>query len=236
METPTYTPAPKRVPAHRRQRVSKVIVYWAVGATIGLLTTLALLMIFVKFDPRRLIDNAPKKIPVAIQLPPPPPPPPPKLPPPPPPPKTPPPPVPSPTPPPPDIVVDAPVEANEPVVAAAPPAPPAPPAPAAPAVATSVSAAYFKSIYSALAKNVRYPDRARDNGDEGECQVRITFDRTGTISNSELVRKTGSRDLDAECLAAVRRTGRFPPVAAGEAPGTPYFAVVLPVSFTLEEE
>ena len=103
-------------------------------------------------------------------------------------------------------------------------------------MATSVSAEYFRRIQGALAKNVVYPPRAVENGDEGECQVRITFDRAGTISNSELVRKTGSRELDNACLDAVRRTGRFPPVAAGEAPGTPYFAVVLPVSFTLEEE
>lgn len=103
-------------------------------------------------------------------------------------------------------------------------------------MATSVSADYFRRIQGALARSVVYPPRAVENGDEGECQVRITFDRAGTISSSELVRRTGSRDLDAECLAAVKRTGRFPPVAAGEAPGTPFFAVVLPVSFTLEEE
>lgn len=97
-----------------------------------------------------------------------------------------------------------------------------------------MSAAYFRSIHSALARNVEYPPRAIEDGEEGECQVRITFDRAGTISNSELVRRTGSRLLDDACLKAVKRTGRFPPVAANEAPGTPYFAVVLPVSFTLE--
>jgi len=98
-----------------------------------------------------------------------------------------------------------------------------------------VSADYFRRIYSALAKNVVYPQRSVDDGEEGECRVLITFDRTGTITNSELVKRTGSRRLDEACMTAVRRTGRFPPVAASEAPGTPYFAVELPVSFTLEE-
>ena len=78
--------------------------------------------------------------------------------------------------------------------------------------------------------------RAIESGDEGECQVRITFDRSGAISNYELVRRTGAKALDQACLEAVSRTGRFPPVAAGEAPGTPYFAVVLPISFKLDEE
>ena len=128
--------------------------------------------------------------------------------------------------------MEAPAEKNDPVVSAT----PAPPSPPAPSVATSVSAAYFRSIQSALSKNVVYPPKAVQNGDEGECQVRITFDRAGTISDSALVRRTGSKLLDDACLGAVKRTGRFPPVAANEAPGTPYFAVVLPVSFSLEDE
>ena len=123
------------------------------------------------------------------------------------------------------------MEKSDPVVSAAPPAPPAPPS-----VATSVSAAYFRSIQAALARNVVYPPKAVQNGEEGECQVRITFDRSGAISDSALVRRTGSKLLDEACLGAVKRTGRFPAVAANEAPGTPYFAVVLPVSFSLEDE
>ena len=103
-------------------------------------------------------------------------------------------------------------------------------------VATSVSAAYYAKIGALLGKNVVYPPKAAQDGDEGECQVQITFDRQGVISNSSLVRKTGHASLDRACLDAVSRTGRFPPVAATEAPGSQYFSVVLPVSFKLEED
>lgn len=229
----------KRLPHSRRPKLSRQSLSIGIAATVVVHILLGVLLIKGMVGDHALEDKRPRKIPVSIQLPPPPPPapppPPPKLPPPPPPPKEIPPPQPTniPPPPAPEIVADVPAEKSEPTVAAA---PPAPPAPAVPRVATSVSADYYRRIQAALAKNVRYPPKAAQDGQQGECQVSISFDRSGRITGSQLVKKTGFPALDRACLEAVSLTGSFPPVSAAEAPGVQFFAVTLPVNFKLDDE
>lgn len=103
-------------------------------------------------------------------------------------------------------------------------------------MATKVSASYYAQIQGILARSAVYPEKAKANGDQGECQVRITFDRAGTISSKELVRRSGTASLDQACIDAVNRAGRFPPVSASEEPGVAYFSVILPINWKLEEE
>lgn len=101
-------------------------------------------------------------------------------------------------------------------------------------VGTSVPAAYYNSLMSIIASNMRYPPSAIRANQEGACKVRVTFTRDGSIEHAEVVEKAGFLALDAECHNVFERI-KFPPMAANSEPDKTDFSIELPINFTLSE-
>ena len=88
---------------------------------------------------------------------------------------------------------------------AAPPSSPLP-APAAPLV----SAGYRAALSSWLEGHKRYPDSARERGEEGRAVLRFRVDRSGRVLSYAVVQSTGHPDLDA-ALDQMMRGASLPP-------------------------
>jgi periplasmic protein TonB len=67
------------------------------------------------------------------------------------------------------------------------------PAPAAPVV----SAAYTRTLSAWLESHKRYPEGARERGEEGRGVLRFRVERSGRLLNYALVQSTGHPELDA---------------------------------------
>jgi periplasmic protein TonB len=91
---------------------------------------------------------------------------------------------------------------------AAPPSPPLP-APAAPLV----SAGYRAALSSWLESHKRYPDSARERGEEGRAVLRFRLDRSGRVLSYAVVQSTGHPDLDA-AIDEMMRGASLPPFPA----------------------
>lgn len=107
-------------------------------------------------------------------------------------------------------------------------------APAAPAIFKFVEQmpAFNGDLNAYLAAQLRYPDDARENGNEGRAVVQFIVNENGAISGVEVVRKSGFPSLDAE---AIRVVSRMPPWKPGKQQGKEvkvYFT--LPVTFKLD--
>ena len=98
-----------------------------------------------------------------------------------------------------------------------------------------VSAAYYSDLYRILSGNVQYPQSAALAGKEGDCRVRVVFDRTGAFQEFKLTKKSGIQSLDQACLHAVEMTYKFPPVPTDEQLDESYFVVELPINFVLRK-
>ncbi len=100
----------------------------------------------------------------------------------------------------------APSPAAPPLVATAPVV--APPAPA-----SSAEHGWRSALSSWLASHKRYPERARQRGDEGIVSIRITVDLTGRVLDVAVIRSSGSTLLDdaARNMLAGQRVPPFPP-------------------------
>jgi protein TonB len=66
-------------------------------------------------------------------------------------------------------------------------------APAAPVV----SAAYSRALSAWLENHKRYPEGARERGEEGRAVLRFHVERSGRLLDYRLVQSTGHPDLDA---------------------------------------
>ena len=139
-------------------------------------------------------------------------------------------------------VESAPPEVSEMVEATPSPEPiPVPPAESAPSEAPVVaeSAApdaeaairYDQLLVAWLEKHKRYPRRAQRLRLEGEGLLRIRIDRSGSIRELELARRTGNRILDKAALEMARRADPFP--AMPEWDPRPELEFVVPVVFAL---
>jgi len=175
----------------------------------------------------------PKKVMATVELAPPPPPPPP------PPPKEPPPKTPPKlnTPPPPQqIVTQAAVPTPDLPTVPPPPAEviPSPPPPPARVVGTTVPAAYYNGLEALIQKSVQYPKKSIEEQEEGNCMVRVTFSRDGTIEDEQLINKAGFPMLDSECKGVFKRIGKFPAIPADANPDATDFAIELPITFALQ--
>ncbi|HEV2335362.1 MAG TPA: energy transducer TonB [Stellaceae bacterium] len=88
------------------------------------------------------------------------------------------------------------------------PAPPRPPPPA-----PVVSASYRIALSVWLESHKRYPESARERGEEGRAVLRFHVDRSGRVLDYAIVQSTGHPDLDA-ALDRMMRGASLPPFPA----------------------
>jgi protein TonB len=96
-----------------------------------------------------------------------------------------------------------------PVQTAAIPAPIARPMPAPAPAGPVVSAGYRAALSAWLERNKRYPDSARERGEEGRGVLRFRVDRSGRVLSYAVVQSTGYPDLDA-ALDQMMRGAQLP--------------------------
>ena len=89
-----------------------------------------------------------------------------------------------------------------------PPVPP-PPTPTGPVV----SAGYRAALSSWLESHKRYPESARERGEEGRAVLRFRVDRSGRVLGYAIAQSTGHPDLDA-AIDQIMRGASLPPFPA----------------------
>jgi protein TonB len=117
----------------------------------------------------------------------------------------------------------------------APATPASPASPAPPALARApdpVAAASWRSaLVARLQAAKRYPEQAREAGEQGVALARFTIDRAGRVLSASLVRSSGFPALDEEAIALIHRAEPLPPLPADTAGST--VTLTVPVSFAL---
>lgn len=78
---------------------------------------------------------------------------------------------------------------------------------------------------------LRYPAMARQLGQRGTAQVRVSVRRNGMIVAAPLLRSSGHAALDEEAQAVMLRVRRFDPVPAASCVGADIVVVDQPVVF-----
>jgi protein TonB len=105
-------------------------------------------------------------------------------------------------------------------------------APAPARVPDPAAAASWRSTLAArLQAAKRYPEQAREAGEQGVAVARFTMDRAGRVLSASLVRSSGHPALDAEAIALIRRAEPLPPPPADTGGAT--LTLTVPVSFAL---
>jgi protein TonB len=83
--------------------------------------------------------------------------------------------------------------------------PPAPQPPAAPRPpAPTISADYRSALGAWLENHKRYPDSARQHGEQGQAVVKFRVNRSGRVLSYALVSGTGYPDLDGAIETMMR--------------------------------
>ena len=107
-----------------------------------------------------------------------------------------------------------------------PPQPPAPSAPSAPQTAMAATpvpapvpspeaSAGYRALLSAwLESHKRYPDAARQRGEEGRAVLRFSVDRSGRVLDFAVTSSSGYPDLD-QSVEEMMRGATLPPFPAG---------------------
>lgn len=90
---------------------------------------------------------------------------------------------------------------------------------------------YYALLQAWLERHRRYPDRARERGQEGVAYVFFVLDAGGRVLERRLERSSGYALLDEEVLAMVARADPMPPIPGDMARAS--LAIVVPVAFTL---
>lgn len=78
-----------------------------------------------------------------------------------------------------------------------------------------------------------YPPQAFRNHEEGTVLVRVDVDANGTATNADVVKRSGSRDLDRAAMDAVRKWQFKPALKDGKAIAS---TVQVPVEFKLDRK
>jgi protein TonB len=118
-----------------------------------------------------------------------------------------------------------------------PPPAPHPTPPAAPIAQAAVPfegdarANYVAALMKHLNKYKRYPESAKLRHEQGVVSLRFTIDRNGHVLASSITRSSGSKVLDAEVLAAVKRADPLP--AIPRIFGRDELDLIVPVEFVL---
>jgi len=89
-----------------------------------------------------------------------------------------------------------------------------------------------RSIAKAIAENQTYPRSALRRQLEGTAKVKITIDRSGTISNFEMVEATGHDALDRTVPKLMERLSPLP--APPSSLGDDNLTFILPLAWVLQ--
>jgi len=84
----------------------------------------------------------------------------------------------------------------------------------APVPSAEVGPGYRALLSAWLESHKRYPDSARQRGEEGRAVLRFAIDRSGRVLASAVAQSTGYPDLDAS-LEEMMRGAVLPPFPAG---------------------
>jgi periplasmic protein TonB len=112
-------------------------------------------------------------------------------------------------------VAETPVAASEPPAPAAQPQTAAAPTPVpAPVPSPEASAGYQALLRAWLDGHKRYPDSARERGEEGRAVLRFEVDRSGRVLDYAVTSSTGYPELD-QSIDEMMRGAMLPPFPAG---------------------
>jgi protein TonB len=95
---------------------------------------------------------------------------------------------------------------------------------------SEVSPGYRALLSAWLESHKRYPDSARQRGEEGRAVLRFAIDRSGRVLDFAVAQGTGYSDLDAS-LEEMMRGAVLPPFPAGMA--QPRIDVSVTIRFSL---
>jgi protein TonB len=90
--------------------------------------------------------------------------------------------------------------------------------------------AWMGELSALLERNKRYPKEALARREHGIAQVFFSLDRQGRVTDSRIVRSSGSTALDAEALAMLQRAQPFPTWPQGQSAGD-HLDLTVPVRF-----
>ncbi|AFU98867.1 TonB family protein [Simiduia agarivorans] len=93
---------------------------------------------------------------------------------------------------------------------------------------------YFSKLLRWTYKNIRYPKRALQRGQEGSVRIAVMIDRNGKVLETQTLEDSSHSLLNTEALKAVERSDPFPPMPAdvlGEK-----FEFTLPITFAIPKE
>jgi periplasmic protein TonB len=102
------------------------------------------------------------------------------------------------------------------------------PAPAPPAIA---SPGYEALLGAWLNRHKRYPESARERGEQGRAVLHFTVERSGRVTEFAVIKSSGYPDLDA-ALESMMRGATLPPFPADM--GQPSIEVSVTIRFSLE--
>ena len=88
-----------------------------------------------------------------------------------------------------------------------------------------------KLIMRYIAKNINYPETAKEKGIQGQVVIKFFISSKGDVSGHEIV-KNVSPDLDAEALRVVKTLTKFEPARKDGKPVPSWY--YLPITFTLK--
>jgi len=100
------------------------------------------------------------------------------------------------------------------------------------ASAAQIQASWQKALIDQLNRHKRYPDAARSSRAQGVVVVAFRLDRSGQLMASRVTKTSGSRALDEEALAVLKRASPLPAPPA-QIPG-PMLDLVLPIQFRIK--
>jgi protein TonB len=93
-------------------------------------------------------------------------------------------------------------------------------------------ASWQKSLLSHLNTHKRYPAEARVLGHHGTVKVQFVIDRTGKVTDAQVLTGSGSKSLDQEAIAVLRRASPLP-APPDSMPGDT-LSLVLPIQFHIK--
>jgi protein TonB len=100
------------------------------------------------------------------------------------------------------------------------------------AQATPIDGGWMQAVGAWLAAHKRYPDEARQRGEEGRLAVRFTMDRSGQVTAVQVVRGSGSETLD-QAAVTMLRGATLPPLPGAMPQST--ITVTVQIRFALQQ-
>jgi protein TonB len=104
------------------------------------------------------------------------------------------------------------------------------PSPGAAAEALRAQASWTKLLIAQLDSHKRYPGEARAQGHRGTVSIQFSLDRAGHLMTANVLKSSGSRHLDEEALALMKRAGPLPAPPEDLA----NVALTLPINFNIK--